>query len=162
MFGCQRRLHPARDGDVVLRGVLKCQRRQLFALRQGESAVTHRGEHSVVPERVGDDRDAGMVFRGGPDHRRAADVDLLDAFVDAGTGFDGLAERIQVDDDEFERRDPELLERRGVLGFAQIGQQPGVHSRVQCLDPAVEHLGEAGQFLYGCHRNPFVGNGLRR
>ncbi len=103
-----------------------------------------------------------MVLRGRPDHRRPADVDLFDALVDARAGVDGFAERIQVDDDQFERRDPELLERRGVLGFAQIGQQAGMHSRVQCLDPAVEHLGEAGQFFHARHRNPFVGNGLRR
>lgn len=102
-----------------------------------------------------------MVFRGRPDHRRPADVDLLDALVDAGAGVDGLAERIQVDDDQFERRDAELFERRGVLGFAEIGEQAGVHPRVQRLDPAVEHLGEAGQLLHASHGNPFVGNGFR-
>ena len=161
MFGRQRRLHPARHGDVVLRGVLKGQRRQPFTLGQGESAVAHRGEHPVVAERVGDHRDAGVVLGGGPHHRRPADVDLLDAFVDARAGFDGLAERIQVDHDELERRDAEFLEGRGVLGFAKIGQQAGMHARVQGLDPAVEHLGEAGQLLHGCHRNPLVGNGFR-
>ena len=71
------------------------------------------------------------------------------------------AERVQVDDHEFERRDAEFLERRDVLGFALIGQQAGMHPRVQCLDPAVEHLGEAGELLDRGDRNPYVGNGFR-
>lgn len=104
----------------------------------------------------------GWFFGGGPHHRRPADINLLDAVVDTGAGFDGLAERIQVDYNEFESLDPELLEGRGVLGLAQVSQQPGMHSWVQCLDPAIEHLGKAGQLLHGGHRNPGVGNGLGR
>lgn len=104
--------------------------------------MAHRREHPVVAEWVDDHCHAGVVLGGGPHHRRAADVDLFDAFVDAGAGVDGFGERIQVDDDELEGGDAELLERRGVFGFAQIRQQSGVHARVQCLDPAVEHFGK--------------------
>ena len=149
------------DCDVVLRGVPKCQGRQLFSLGKGESAAAHRGEHTVIAERVGHHRHAGMVLRRRPHHRRAADVDLLDALVDARAGVDRLAERIQVDHYQLERRDPEFFERRGVLGLAQIGEQPGVHARVQGLDPAVEHLGKTGDLLHRGHRNSFVGDGFR-
>lgn len=123
--------------------------------------MAHRREHPVVAEWVDDHCHAGVVLGGGPHHRRAADVDLFDAFVDAGAGVDGFGERIQVDDDELEGGDAELLERRGVFGFAQIRQQSGVHARVQCLDPAVEHFGETGQLLDPGHRNAFLGNDLR-
>ena len=88
-----------------------------------------------------------MVLRGGAHHRRAADVDLLDALVDVGAGVDGFGERIQVDDHEFERGDAEFGQRRNMFGFALIGEQAGMHVRVQGLDPAVEHLGEAGDLL---------------
>ena len=113
----------------------------------------HRGQHTVVAERVDDHRDARMVLGGRAHHRRPADVDLFHALVDAGTGVHGLGERVQVDHHEFERRDAEFLERRDVLGLALIGQQPGVHVGVQRLDAAVEHLGEAGDVLDRRHRN---------
>ena len=59
------------------------------------------------------------------------------------------------------RRDAELLEGGGVLRFAQIRQQAGVHPRVQGLDPAVEHLRETGQLLHPGDGNTFFGNGFR-
>ena len=34
-----------------------------------------------------------------------------------------------------------------VLRLAQVGEQAGVHGRVQRLDPAVQALGEAGEVL---------------
>ena len=142
LLGRQRRLHPAGHRDVVLGGVPKGQRRQPLPLGEGEAAAPHRGQHAVVAERIGHHRHAGVVLRRRAHHRRSADVDLLDALVDARAGLHRLAERIQVDHHQFERRDAELLERRGVLGLAQVGQQPGVHPRVQGLDPAVEHLRE--------------------
>ena len=52
----------------------------------------------------------GVVLGGGADHRRAADVDLLDALVRARARGDGVAERVEVDDDEVERLDAELGE----------------------------------------------------
>ena len=54
---------------------------------------------------------------------------------------------IQVDDHEFECGDAEFGQRRNMFGFALIGEQAGMHVRVQGLDPAVEHLGEAGDLL---------------
>ena len=65
----------------------------------------------------------------------------------AGAGVDGLGERVQVDDHEFECCDAEFGQRRNMFGFALIGEQAGVHVRMQRLDPAVEHLGEAGDLL---------------
>ena len=78
-----------------------------------------------------------------------------------GAGGDGLAERVQVHHDEFERLDAEFLQRRGVLGLAQVGQQSRVHPRVQRLDAAVEHLGEAGELLDRRDRNTSGRNGFR-
>jgi hypothetical protein len=40
----------------------------------------------------------------------------------------------------------------GVSGLAEVGEQAGVHRRVQRLDPSVQTLGEAGQLLDPGHR----------
>ena len=132
-----------------------------FRSLECEATRPHRGQHAVVAERIDDHRDAGMVLGRGAHHRRPADVDLLDALVLAGSGLDGLGERVQVDDDELEGGDAELVERSEMLGLAGVGQQAGVHPGVQGLHPAVEHLGEAGDVLDRSHRNTAVGNGFR-
>ena len=77
-----------------------------------------------------------------------ADVDLLDALVGAGARGDGLGEGVEVAHHEVERLDAELLELRHVGLEAAVGEDPGVHARVQRLDPAVEALGEAGEVLH--------------
>ena len=73
--------HPAGHVDVVRRGVHERLRGQPLAPLEGEATVAERGEHVGVPVRRGHDRDRGVVLGGGPHHRGAADVDLLDALV---------------------------------------------------------------------------------
>ena len=158
LLGREHAAHPRRDGDVVGRRVPESRGRQLLPLGQREAALAHGGQHLVVAGRVDDDGDRRVVLRRGTDHRRAADVDLLDALVGAGAGGDGLGERVEVHDDEVERRDPELLELRHVLGLAAVGEDAGVHRRVQRLHPAVQALREAGDLLDRCHGHPGVGD----
>ena len=57
---------------------------------------------------------------------------------------DRLLERVEVDADEVDRLDAVLLHRGDVLGVVALGEQAAVDLRVQRLDPAVHHLGEAG------------------
>ena len=120
---------------------------QLLPLGQREAARGHGGEDVGVAGGVDDDGDRRVVLRRGAHHRRAADVDLLDALVGAGAGGDRLGERVEVDDDEVERRDAELLELRDVLGLAAVGQDAGVDGGVQRLHPPVQALREAGDLL---------------
>ncbi len=56
----------------------------------------------------------------------------------------GLGERVEVDDDELERRDAGGGDRLAVVGAPSVREQAGVDVRVERLDAAVEHLGEAG------------------
>src|SRR6185312_6226030 len=60
---------------------------------------------------------------------------------------DGLHERVEVGHDEVERLDAELGQLLHVGVQASVGEDAGVHLRVQRLDPAVEALGEAGEVL---------------
>ena len=62
-------------------------------------------------------------------------------------GGDGLPERVQVHDHEVERLHAQLGELLAVRLQAQVGEDSGMHARVQGLDPAVQALGEAGQLL---------------
>ena len=56
---------------------------------------------------------------------------------------------------------PQLGELLAVRGLPQVGEQPGVHRRVQGLDPAVEALGEPGQLLDPGHRHARGGDRRR-
>ena len=47
----------------------------------------------------------------------------------------------------------ESLQRGEMFRLAGVGQQARMHPRVQRLDPAVEHLGEAGQVFHPGDRN---------
>jgi hypothetical protein len=49
---------------------------------------------------------------------------------------------------------PELLELAHVVGQAEVGEDAGVHLRVQRLDPPVEALGEAGELVDGVTATP--------
>ena len=103
------------------------------------------GEHARVVHRVDDDRHVLPVLRRGTQHRRAADVDVLDRVFQRAVGpRGGLRERVEVDDQEVDRRDAVLLQRRHVRRQIAPREQAAVDARVQRLHAAVEHLGKAG------------------
>ena len=86
-----------------------------------------------------------MVLGGRPDQRRAADVDLLDQRVERDPGSLGRRlERVEVDHDELERGDARRDQLLAMVRAAAVRQDPRVDPRVERLDPAVEHLGDAG------------------
>ena len=102
------------------------------------------GEDRRVAGRARHDGHAGVVLRRGADHRRAADVDLLDELVERDPGpLGGRGERVEVDDDELERSDRRGRELAPVVDPAPVGQDPGVDPRMERLDPSVEHLRKA-------------------
>ena len=144
--------HPRRHVHVVGRGVHEGLRREPLALLEREAAAAHGIQHVVVGRRVGDHGDARVVLGRRADHGGAADVDLLDALVGAGPRGHGGGERVEVDHDQLERLDPEVGELGDVVGLAGVGEDAGVHPRVQRLDPALEALGEAGEVLDLGHR----------
>ena len=119
-------------------------------------------EHQRIVLRLDHDRDVGVVLGGGADHGRAADVDVLDAGVEAGALGDGLLERIEVDHQEVDRPDAVRRHRGGVLRVVANGEQTAVDERVQRLHPAVHHLGKAGELGHVEHAQPGVGEGLAR
>ena len=94
------------------------------------------------------DRGEQEVLRRRPDHRRAADVDVLDhlGLVDPAARR-GLLERVEVHAHEVDELDVVLLGRDHVGGVVAAREQAGVELRVQRLDAAAHDLGEAGEVV---------------
>ena len=98
---------------------------------------------AVLPG-VGGDRREGMVLGRRADHRRPADVDLLDRLFErharlADRGFEG----VEIDDHQFEGQDAVLGQGLHVLGVVVPAEDAAVDLGMQRLEPPVHHLGEA-------------------
>ena len=145
--GLELQRKPVRDRGVIgggagigLGGEAAAQRQRGRALVGGEFV-----EHGLIILRLDHHGDVVMVLRRGADHRGAADVDILDALLEAGALIDGGLERIEIDHQEVDRRDAVRLHRLRVLGIVADRQQSAMHLRMQGLDPAVHHFRKTGQ-----------------
>ena len=98
---------------------------------------------SGVIARLDHDGDVGVVLGGGADHRRAADIDILDAVVESRAARHGLLERIEIDHQEIDRPDVVRAHRFGMRGIVADGEQAAMHRRMQRLDAAVHHFRES-------------------
>ena len=104
--------------------------------------------------RVDDDADVGVVLGRRPHHRRPADVDQVDARV--------AGERVEVDDDQRDRRDVVVLEVAAVVGVVRVGEDPAVHLRVQRHDAVAEDGRQPGDLGDVGHRDAGLGDHPRR
>ena len=86
-----------------------------------------------------------MVLGRGPHHRRAADVDILDAGGVVGAARDGRLERIQVDDQKVDRGDAVRFRRFLVRFVVAHRKQAAMHLGMQGLHPPAHHFGKTGQ-----------------
>jgi hypothetical protein len=139
-------VEPLRDRRVVARRVCERLRRQLAQQvdRQRAAVVAQRAQHRAVVTGVADHGDALVVLGGTAQHRRTADVDVLDDVGARRTGLPHrLAEAVEVDAQHVDRVDAVLDHRRAVAGVVAATEQPAVHLRMQGLEPPVHQLGEA-------------------
>ena len=110
----------------------------------GVAAATDLVKHLRIVGRVADDRDVGPVLGSRAQHRRTADVDVLDGVLHLHVGpGDRLAERVEVHADHVDELDAVLAERLQVLGIVAAGQQAAVYFGMEGLDAAVADLREA-------------------
>ena len=134
------------DGPVVARGRSEdLDREPGPQLGRGCPAIRgHLIPHRGVVGRVADDRDGGVVLGRAAEHRRTADVDVLNRRLerDARAG-DRLLERVEIDHHEVDRRDPVRGRLFDVGWVVAAEKEAAVHERVERLDATVEHLGEA-------------------
>ena len=83
-----------------------------------------------------------VILRRGAQHRRSADVDVLDGFVIGAVGpRNGFRERVEVHGEKVDRRNVVQL-HDGVVDAA-AAEQTAVNARVQRLDTAVHDLRKA-------------------
>ncbi len=156
---------PAADGDVVARGVGEGLGRQRLARGHAQGAVelAQLVEHGVVALGVDDDGAERVVLGRRSNHRRAADVDVLDDLGVVGPhprrrAFEG----IEVDHHQVDVLDVVLGGGADVLGVVADREQSGVELGVKRLDPAVHDLREAGEVVDRADGDPGPRELLRR
>ena len=139
----QRVREPVRDRGIVSRGPRIGLRRQFFPqLQRNHAAVArHLAEYFFVVGRIDNHGHVHVVFGGGADHCRAADVDVLDAVVVRSAFRDRGFEWIEVHHQEIDRLDVVLFHRGEVLFVPADREQSAMHFRMQRLDAPVHHFG---------------------
>ena len=145
-------LQIAMDGGVVGGGVGEDLRGQLptqpGAYAPGHVPPLESSDHDRIIIGIDDHDHVAVILRGGAQHRRPTDVDLLDRLLERHVGpRDRFAERIEVHRDQVDRRDTVLGQRGAVAGMVTAGEQAAMHLGVQRLHAAVHHLGETGDLL---------------
>src|SRR6202012_3797823 len=89
------------------------------------------------------------VLGRGADHRRAADVDVLDPVAVGDVRLSGSAlERVQVHADEIDELNRVLLRRLDVLRVVADRYKTRIQLRMQRLDAPVHDLLKPGQVAY--------------
>ncbi len=137
--------HPAGDARVVRRGVgegLALQAPPRLGRRCRSRAQLL--EDRVVVVGVDHHRDRGGVLGAGADHRRPADVDVLEDLLLAGALGDRLAEGVEVHRQHRDGHDAAGLHLGPVRGQRRAPEQAAVDPRVERLHPAAEDLGASG------------------
>ena len=87
-----------------------------------------------------------VILRRAAEHGRAADVDVLDRFLEGHVGLgDGLFKGVEIHHHEVDGEDAVRLRLGDVLRVFAQEEQAAVHLRVQRFDPAIHHLGKAGE-----------------
>ncbi len=151
---------PARDHRIIGRGTGIGLCRELLPHPVGHAAGANSLEHRGVVGGVDHHRDISVVLRRGADHRRAADVDVLDHRVVVGARGDGLLEWVEVGDQQIDLADAVRIEGGAVVSLVANREEAAMDFRVQCLDAAIHHLGEAGELGNVLHRG--AGRGDQR
>ena len=151
---------PAHHGSVVARGVEEGFGSESPSPLRAQSPILDGLRHVVILIGRHNNSDVVVVLGGRPDHRRTADVDLLDDFRLGGiAGADRLPKGIEIADHEVEALDPvggEIL----VVDLTP-GQNPAVDSGVEGLHPPTEYLRRSCDLTHTGHFEPGLLKGRR-
>mmetsp|Transcript_22165 Transcript_22165/g.53703 ORF Transcript_22165/g.53703 Transcript_22165/m.53703 type:complete len:200 (+) Transcript_22165:1342-1941(+) len=136
---------PTRDGRIVTSAQTVRPRREPLPQSQRSSAILfHARLHLVVLIRRRDDGRERVILRRGPEHGRAADVDIFDALFERRALRHRGLERVQVEHGHVDLADAVGLHVLLVLGIPAHAEEAAVHLRMERLDAPVETLGTAG------------------
>mmetsp|Transcript_22535 Transcript_22535/g.36534 ORF Transcript_22535/g.36534 Transcript_22535/m.36534 type:complete len:972 (-) Transcript_22535:1500-4415(-) len=104
----------------------------------------HLGQNSGIILNIDHHRHKPMVLRRRADHRRAANVDILDHFGIFRPFGHGFFKRIEVHNDQIDGTNLMGLHRGHVVVVVAQGKQTAMDHGMQCLDAAIHHLGKTG------------------
>ena len=124
--------------------------------------LIHIPQQTVVIFHIDNNADKRMVLGRRADHRRAADVDVLDDGFTGGTGGPGLLEGVEIDDEEVDLGNAMLLHRLPVRRIAANAEEAAMDAGMQRLHPPVHDLRKAGEVGNVTDREPGFRQGLRR
>ena len=134
-----------------MRYVLECLAREFAALVHAEgvgveAAVGYALGYPAVIGRVNDYEDGGEVLGGGANHGGAADVYVFEGVLEGrAVGADDLDEGVEVGGHDVYGLDTARVEFGAVGVEVAAREDAAVYDGVEGLDPAVEHLREAGE-----------------
>jgi hypothetical protein len=156
LLDLQRLGKPSRDRSVIGGGSREGLGGELLAKRQRQAADVHLQciDKGRVIFRIDDRRHIGVVLGGRADHRRTADVDILDDRRIVAACVANLIERVEVDHQEIDRLDAMRVHRFLMFGVATNGEQTAMDRRMQRLHPPVHDFGKTGQIRNVAHRDP--------
>ena len=154
---------PVGDHSVVCRGRGEGFARELAAsLRADGARARELLENAVVVGGIDDHHDVLVVLRGRANHRRAADVDVLDRLFERAVARGHARERVEVDADEIDRADAVLVELATMGLEVAPRENAAVDLRVQRLDTAVQDLRRACVIAHIDDRHTAVTQRARR
>ena len=156
-------VHPSGNRAVVgIRSFEHLQRELRTRLARGGAVVgAHFLKNGIVSGGLGDHGNAFEILRGAAQHRRAADVDILNAGAEVSARGNRLFEGIQIHDHHVDHLDAVLFGLGHVLGIVALREQAAVHHGMQRLHAAVHHFREIRHRIDGRHINARLGNHLR-
>ena len=110
----------------------------------GHAAVFKLIDHALVIHRVHDGRDILPVLCRGAQHRRPADIDVLNRFFERNAFllYRGL-EWVQVNRHDVDQPDTKLLHLRHVVGVVPHREDSGMNVRMQRFHAPIETFGKA-------------------
>ncbi len=112
----------------------------------------HLLKHGAKIVRVGRDSDIGMVLRRRADHRRPADIDVLDAIVIRRAARDRLFERIEIHIEKIDGEDVVRRHRGDMVGRVAHRQEPAMNGGMERLDAPIHHFRKARRLAHITHR----------
>jgi hypothetical protein len=109
------------------------------------------GNHALIVGGIDDNCYMFVIFRGRTNHRRSADIDVLQRLSKAAVDAGGrLLERVEIYRQQVDGGDSVLVHQRRIDITAP--EEPAMDARMKSLDPAVHDLREIGDFANLCDR----------
>ena len=142
-----------------MRGSIKGFDREALPKFQRRFAVVfaHTFEHRFIVCRINDDGDRFIIFRAASNHRRAADVNILNCLRESyATPRDCGFERIKIDRNQVDWIKTAFTRFCLMFSVAALVEKSAMHAGMQSFYTAFEHFRKCCETRYLAHGNFFL------